>query len=63
MTRTLAFALLVLAGLFTDVAEAAPDARKTADRSAQIDGFAGASGTGKTVAGGFASDGGLGGTR
>ncbi|WP_305971922.1 MULTISPECIES: hypothetical protein [unclassified Mameliella] len=63
MTRTVAIAILVLAGLSAVAVEAEPQERKTTDRSARIDGFAGASGTGKTLAGGFASDGGLGGTR
>ncbi|WP_167648653.1 hypothetical protein [Mameliella alba] len=63
MTRIVALAIFVLVGLSAFAVEAAPEARETTDRSARIDGFAGASATGKSVAGGFASDGGLGGTR
>lgn len=63
MIRAVAIAILVLAGLSAIAVEAEPQESKTTDRSARIDGFAGASGTGKTLAGGFASDGGLGGTR
>jgi hypothetical protein len=63
MTRIVALDIFVLVGLSAVAVEAAPEERETTDRSARIDGFAGASGTGKSVAGGFASDGGLGGTR
>ncbi|SNT30984.1 hypothetical protein [Antarctobacter heliothermus] len=64
MIRPLLIAALVL-NLASAEAIAGPADRDTSAKSltAQIDGFHGASGTGKTVHGGFASDGGLGTTR
>ena len=64
MIRTVLIFAIAL-NLASAEAFAGPTDREAADRSltAQIDGFHGASGTGKTVSGGFASDGGLGGTR
>ncbi|WP_323771544.1 hypothetical protein [Antarctobacter sp.] len=64
MIRTALITALVL-NLAVAEAIAGPTDRTAADKSltAQIDGFHGASGTGKTVRGGFSGDGGLGTTR
>lgn len=64
MIRSLLMTALVL-NLASAEAIAGPADRNTSAKSltAQIDGVHGASGTGKTVRGGFASAGGLGSTR